>query len=443
MSFTVGSVDFIFEAGPLLFQLSSYFYAYISRTKRGVTFTLTLDRHVTSSFITRWQFPRKSPLFLEILPPEYWNNRDRLMSSTVRSVDFIFEAGPLLFQLSNYLHAYISRTKRGVILILTLNRHVISPLLTRSEFPRKSPFFSEILRPEYWNNTDRLMSFTVGSVDFIFEGGALLFQLSNYFYAYISRTKRGVTFTLTLDRHVISSFLTRWEFPCKSSFFSEILPPEYWNNKNRLMSFTIRSVDFIFKGGHVLFQHWNDFHAYISRTNRGVILILTLNRHVISSFLTRWEFPSKSPFFSEILPPEYWNNGDRLISSTVRSVDFIFEGKPLLFQLSSYFYAYNSRTKRGVTFTLTLDRHMISSFLTRWEFPRKSSLFSEILPPEYWNNTNRLMSFTIRSADFIFVGGPLLFQHWNDFHGYMNPTNRGVILILTLNRHVISSFLTR
>ena len=150
MGSTVRSVDFIFEGGPVLFQLSSYFYVYISGTNRGVTFILTLDRHVISSFLTHWIFPRKSLFFWEILRPEYWNNRDRLMSLTIRSAVTLFLKVDLYcfnFQVTLTL---ISAERKEVWLShLHLIDTCTAPFLRAENFLANSPFFSEILRPEY------------------------------------------------------------------------------------------------------------------------------------------------------------------------------------------------------------------------------------------------------------------------------------------------------
>ena len=139
------------------------------------------------------------------------------------------------------------------------------------------------------------MRFKERSVDFGFGGGALLFQHSNDCRLNISRTKRGVTLILLHNGHEITPHFNALRISRQIPLFAEIIPPEYWNNTNRLMRFTEHSLDFIFEGGPLLFQHSNDFHANISQTKRGVTLILIHNRHVITPLLTRREFPNKPP----------------------------------------------------------------------------------------------------------------------------------------------------
>ena len=49
-----------------------------------------------------------------------------------------FVGGPLLFQHSNHSLANISRSKRGLSSSAQHNRHVVTTLLMRGEFPDKS-----------------------------------------------------------------------------------------------------------------------------------------------------------------------------------------------------------------------------------------------------------------------------------------------------------------
>ena len=127
---------------------------------------------------------------------------------------------------------------------------------------------------------------------------------------------------------------------------------------------------------------------------------------------------------------------------TERGVDFGFGGGPPLFQHSNAFHANIRRTKRGVTLILLNNGNEITLLLTRWGISRQTPLFAEIVPPENWNNRNHLMNFTVRNADFIFGGGPLLFQHSNDFRANISRTKRGGTLILIHNRHAITPLLT-
>ena len=136
MRFTERGVNFCFGGGALMFQHSNDFHANISRTKRGVTLILLYNGKEITILLTRWGMSRQMPLFAEIFPPEYWNNRNRFMRFIGIAWTLFLEVDLYCFN-TQMTSTRISAERKEVWL---LNRHVNTPLLTHGEFRGKSPF---------------------------------------------------------------------------------------------------------------------------------------------------------------------------------------------------------------------------------------------------------------------------------------------------------------
>ena len=127
------------------------------------------------------------------------------------------EGGRLLFKHSNYFHANISRTKRGVTLKLIHNRHVITPLSTRGDFPGKPPFSNRYYLPN--SETIEIAKWALK-----FVARTLFLEVDLYGFniqmtsSLILAEQKEVWLWYSHNRHVITPLLTRGEFPNKSPF---------------------------------------------------------------------------------------------------------------------------------------------------------------------------------------------------------------------------------